>query len=1102
MHLHDLHPQHLEELTEGSGIDTYLASLNFTSLQDSNAYDYLLISAQVPRTNTGMVRNSWLQRYSHITSGGWWCSGLDPQNHWQAMEWGCFKPNLPRLNQKGKSIKYEHPPGTATRIFCLRVTLQIWQKVAQRYNINISKFSIPENQAQSGDICPNEITLNQESSGFWQWVMENDIPIIICEGVKKAAALLSLGYVAIAIPGITSGYRVKKDNFGKVLKRQLIPDLAIFTISKRTFYICFDFETEPRKIAAVDNAISQLGVLLQSQNCLVKVIKLPGDEKGIDEFIVNRDVNEFDDIYSQSLDLEIYLAQIKPHTQLTLPAALTVNRRYLGEIPFPTSGLVGVKSAKGTGKTTALQKIVRQAKKSHQPVLLITHRIQLGKFLCEKIGIQWRRNKEEQGRDRDNQDKNMGAEEIFASPVTLFSSPSLGLCVDSIWKLNPEDWHGGIIILDEVEQSLWHLLHSTTCKDKRVKLLKSFQQLIDTVITTGGLIIAQDADLSDVSLEYLQQLSGLRINPWVLVNQWQPEKGWDTTFYDSPNPTPLIQQLELDILAGRKCYVTTDSRAGRYSCETIERYLKERLEKLHKIFPKSLLVSSRTTNTPGHNAVDFVAEINQKVTDYDVVFVTPSLGTGVSIDVQHFDRVYGIFQGVIPDSEARQALARVRDNVPRVVWCAKRGIGLIGSGSTNYKLLSDWYQENQRENLALLSPLQKIDVDLPLVYDPIHLRTWAKVSARVNASISIYRQSMKEGLMADGHQIWMRSNDIQNNIIRDLRHAFLATESSDLATRRRLMLEIIKVQKDWMQSKQKAKEISHSIRTIKKQNQYVMANAVANAKDIDYVEYEHLSAKHALTEKERQQINKYLLWQKYGVKVTPELKLRDEKGYYSQLLIHYYLTHESEYFRCRDKQELYQQLICGEGKVFLPDLKSYTLKVEALRALGMQEFLDAGREFVEEEVDLNRLKNMALQCSQHIKRVLGINLVHEIEAISGIKILNRLLSLLGLKLKRVNQISQTKIYKIDQSLLNDGREEIFAVWHQRDKLMLENAKLEVANLVNIDFVNTNIAQNNTQDNTHNPPIDSYPNQSTHVLVDSMIFPDIPITIPLTETVPF
>ena len=126
MHLHYLQSQHLEELIEGSGIDSHLVNLNFSSLQNSDAYNYLLISDQLPRTNTGMVKSSWLRRYAHISSGGWWCSGLDPQNHWQAMEWGCFKPDLPRLNQKGKSVKYEHPPGTPTRVFCLRVTLQIW----------------------------------------------------------------------------------------------------------------------------------------------------------------------------------------------------------------------------------------------------------------------------------------------------------------------------------------------------------------------------------------------------------------------------------------------------------------------------------------------------------------------------------------------------------------------------------------------------------------------------------------------------------------------------------------------------------------------------------------------------------------------------------------------------------------------------------------------------------------------------------------------------------------------------------------------------------------------------------------------------------------
>ncbi|WP_414625101.1 plasmid replication protein, CyRepA1 family [Calothrix sp. CCY 0018] len=997
MHLHYLKPEHLEELVNGSGIDLHLLKLNFRSLEDKNAYDYLFISELIPRTNTGIVKSYWLERYAHVSAGGWWCSGVDVLNNWHMMEWGCFKPNEPRINEKGKSIKYEHPPCTPTRIFCLQVPLQVWEQVAERYNVKL-----PENIAIAHDGAAH---------GFWKWVMEHNIPVIICEGVKKAATLLTQGYAAIGVPGITSGYRVIKDKFGKVIRRQLIPDLAAFCITKRTIHICFDFETELKKTNAVNNAISQLGLLFQEKNCPVQVIELPGMEKGVDEFIVAKGAVAFDKIYRQSLDLEIYLAHIKPHTNLTIPAAVTVNRRYLGEIPFPTSGLVGVKSAKGTGKTTALQEVVKQALSTKKPVLLITHRIQLGKFLCEKVGIKW----------------GLGYKE--------WGIQNTGLCIDSIWKLNPSDWEGAIIILDEVEQSLWHLLHSTTCKDKRVKILKLFQQLISTVLTTGGLVIAQDADLSDVSLEYLQKLGGIKLTPWVVVNQWKPEKAWDITFYDSPNPTPLIQQLELDLLAGRKCYITTDSRSGRYSSETIERYLRERLNKLRHLYPKTLIVSSHTTNTPGHEAVDFVASINQKIPEYDAVFVTPSLGTGISIDVQHFDRVYGIFQGVIPDSEARQALARVRDDVPRVVWCAKRGVGLIGSGSKNYRSLSFWYQENQKENLALLSPMHKIDVDLPLVYDPIHLRTWAKLSARVNASINFYRQSMKEGLTAEGHNLWVRTNDIQKNIIKDLRYAFLATDKDDLANRRRLILEIVKVKRDWEQSQRKSQEINHNIKKIKQQNQLALATAVTNAPDIDYLEYEQLLKKHCLTDNERHKINKYFLKKRYGVEITPHLKLQDDKGYYYQLRTHYYLTHSSDYFHIRDKQEWNQQLSCGEGKVFLPDLKIYTLRIEALRALGVLQLLEPGREFTENDADLILLKNTVLQCTRHIQRALNINLAVENEQVSTIKIIRRLFNLFGLKLKRVNNV-----YRIDRETLNDGRNEIFSVWCQRDELMLTHLK--------------------------------------------------------------
>ncbi len=120
-------------------------------------------------------------------------------------------------------------------------------------------------------------------------------------------------------------------------------------------------------------------------------------------------------------------------------------------------------------------------------MLVVTHRIQLGRAICADIGIDWieeRRTSETQG------------------------LLGFGLCIDSLHpesqaRFNPQDWKGAILIFDELEQIIWHLLNSVTCSEKRVIILEQLKELIQTVHATGGLIIGQDADLSDVSVKYL-----------------------------------------------------------------------------------------------------------------------------------------------------------------------------------------------------------------------------------------------------------------------------------------------------------------------------------------------------------------------------------------------------------------------------------------------------------------------------------------------------------------------------------------------------------------------------------------------------------------------
>lgn len=119
-----------------SGVDSDLISLCVTSLKGESVYNYLCYSTELPRNSAGRLSLGFIKRYEHATAGGWWCNGVDPETG-EGMEWGCFKPNQPRLGAKNKLIKYEHPPKIPTRAFFLPVSLQIWLKIAERFNLVI-----------------------------------------------------------------------------------------------------------------------------------------------------------------------------------------------------------------------------------------------------------------------------------------------------------------------------------------------------------------------------------------------------------------------------------------------------------------------------------------------------------------------------------------------------------------------------------------------------------------------------------------------------------------------------------------------------------------------------------------------------------------------------------------------------------------------------------------------------------------------------------------------------------------------------------------------------------------------------------------------------
>lgn len=279
--------KHWQEF-ESSAIHPEIAALNFESLQfnyaggEHEAWERLMVSEKLNRTNTGRLSEGLIKAYSHLDAGGWWCdAGVDPRSFRDLTpgdkpaikRWGCYKPNTPRPKKdeenqviEGKFIKYEHPPKVKLSIFLLNVPEDIAERIYSKHKVNP--------------------TQQERKSGFWYCVWKYNLPCALAEGAKKAASLLSQGHITIGLPGISAGYRSPKSEFGnKIGKSYLHEELAVFATPNRVFKFCFDYETKPETKLHIERDISVTGRLLQEAGARVKVINLPGPDKGVDDFI-------------------------------------------------------------------------------------------------------------------------------------------------------------------------------------------------------------------------------------------------------------------------------------------------------------------------------------------------------------------------------------------------------------------------------------------------------------------------------------------------------------------------------------------------------------------------------------------------------------------------------------------------------------------------------------------------------------------------------------------------------------------------------------------------------------------------------------------------
>lgn len=1009
---------HWLEWVTASGVDPELTALNVRSLSGSIVYEYLLYALpQTARRNDGRLRDGYLRQYAHTTLGGWWVNGLDPLNNWQPMAWGRFKPDRPRIDlEKNKPVKYESPPKTPNRVTYFDVPNCIWDKVARRYNIK--RYHSPLALRLFDRLNPRL---------FWEWVqLHREIPIILCEGEKKAASLLSQGFVAIALPGIWNG-RVGQQDFDE----RLHPDLVPLAQSGRKFIILFDYETKASTRWSVFQATVRTGKAIEAYGCTAEVALLPGPEKGVDDFVVSRgkdalalllaiiddakaladyrcsyrarkwglskykpDVTVNIKYLTQALEIPIFeelgdtievidegAKEDEPHevSFATTPLSDSKNRvenypksltaqyppRSRASFRFPRSGLVVLWSDMGTGKTELMRWW-----RNHNPrarFLNNGHRVNLLKNLALRL------------------ETAMYSELGY---VGLAQATALSITIDSLHKLNTQALTYGCIFIDEACQYLTHLLHSNTCKEHRAAIL----EVLEYIVYNAPLVVIADAHMDDVTIDFFRAMRPQPEVPYIIKNEW---RNGDRTiyWYEGNNSSALVARVSAALMAGQKIMVVSDSKRFIKKLEqslTVQICSKDDnnsadAQNLPGFKNQLRIWSIHSDNSGSEENIAFIKDITNAVKNLDALLTSPSLGTGVDIAQYHFDLVFGAFHGVSQTAtECAQQLYRYRPLVPFHVWVAKRPP--FGYKDTNAAKIKERLLQTNEMTAFLL----RID------------RQTGSRGAEKDWALEAYCQ-----ILANRNQSINNLRDDLHSLLSLMGNTFISIGSDD----DRLSLENLK-------------KAAAALDTA-----YHMA--VTRANNITATEYRHRKSKDYLSPEEVFECEKYRIRSAYGMEVTPQLVEKDAGGRLIGALADLEAILEEPFdsivdFQTGQKYPAPPKIVTDKDRTErdkLPlciDWGNYSARWLARFNLGLHHILKrliAGGEITATDPDLLNMREIASHCAAHIKAILGFTVPSECEPIW---LLATLVEQLGLKLscrKQGPRGQQVKIYSLSKEEL-------------------------------------------------------------------------------------
>lgn len=301
-----------------------------------------------------------------------------------------------------------------------------------------------------------------------------------------------------------------------------------------------------------------------------------------------------------------------------------------GKIIKDWDGIVVVRALMGSGKSEMLGAAMSEVMTG----VIMSHRILLSKELAKRLGLKCYKDTEHK---KDVADK-------------------MTLCVNSLAASrfdHGNKWIGmDIFGIDEFTKVIQHMTGSTITDPEKVA-----DTLTEALKTAKNVTIC-DADINDDAIDLLTDLTGRKI----LVCDTEVKK---TIYVDMGTAKEALRNIKNNLLSGKKVLVACDAQKD-----------VKKLTETYKDSFKVLEVHADTKDSP--EVKSWILDPNNESKKYDAIFYNGSVDSGISITINHFDVMIGLFRGVVRPSSIPQIMGRDRTKNKWFVGCSPINFSMIG----------------------------------------------------------------------------------------------------------------------------------------------------------------------------------------------------------------------------------------------------------------------------------------------------------------------------------------------------------------------------------------------------------------------------------------